>query len=64
VVIESRYRFDRIAGRMTSGEVEVAVDQFLHGVPMAPVPLNAWASEKAATTSADPLLPETHRSSP
>jgi ABC-type transport system involved in multi-copper enzyme maturation permease subunit len=42
VVIESRYRFDRIAGRMTGGEVEVAVDQFLHGIPMAPVPLNAW----------------------
>jgi ABC-type transport system involved in multi-copper enzyme maturation permease subunit len=64
VVIESRYRFDRIAGRMTGGEVEVAVDQFLHGVPMAPVPLNAWAAEKAATATADPLLPETLRSSP
>jgi ABC-type transport system involved in multi-copper enzyme maturation permease subunit len=64
VVIESRYRFDRIAGRMTGGEVEVAVDQFLHGVPMAPVPLNAWAAEKAATTSADPLPPETLRPSP
>jgi ABC-type transport system involved in multi-copper enzyme maturation permease subunit len=37
VVIESRYRFDRIAGRMTGGDVEVAVDQFLHGTPMEPV---------------------------
>jgi ABC-type transport system involved in multi-copper enzyme maturation permease subunit len=64
VVIESRYRFDRIAGRMTGGEVEVAVDQFLHGVPMAPVPLNAWAAGKSAITSTDPLPPDTFRSSP
>ncbi|ODU01491.1 MAG: hypothetical protein ABS79_01535 [Planctomycetes bacterium SCN 63-9] len=37
IVLESRYRFDRLAGRMTGGEAEVAVDQFLHGVPLAPV---------------------------
>ncbi len=48
VVIESRYRFDRIAGRMTGGEVEVAVDQFLHGIPMAPIPVDgALLQEKA-----------------
>jgi hypothetical protein len=40
VVIESRYRFDRIAGRMTGGDVEVAVDKFLHGTPMEPVLVN------------------------
>ncbi len=40
VVVESRYRFDRIAGRMTGGAVEVAVDQCLHGIPMAPIPLD------------------------
>ncbi len=48
VVIESRYRFDRIAGRMTGGAIEVAVDQFLHGTPMAPVLLDgASPGEKA-----------------
>ena len=52
VVIESRYRFDRIAGRMTGGAVEVAVDQFLHGVPMAPIPIDG-ASAPAKTPSAD-----------
>jgi ABC-type transport system involved in multi-copper enzyme maturation permease subunit len=46
VVIESRYRFDRIAGRMTGGEVEVAVDQFLHGTPMAPILLNGASMAK------------------
>ena len=40
VVVESRYRFDRIAGRMSDGAVEIAVDQFLHGVPMAPIRLD------------------------
>jgi ABC-type transport system involved in multi-copper enzyme maturation permease subunit len=44
VVVESRYRFDRIAGRMTGGETEVAVDQFLHGTPMEPVLVNSSAT--------------------
>lgn len=34
---ESRLRFDRIAGRMAGGEMQVAVDQMLHGQAMAPV---------------------------
>jgi hypothetical protein len=46
VVIESRYRFDRIAGRMTGGDVEVTVDQFLHGTPMAPILLNGASVAK------------------
>jgi hypothetical protein len=46
VVIESRYRFDRIAGRMTGGDVEVAVDQFLHGTPMEPVLVNGTSTVK------------------
>jgi hypothetical protein len=46
VIIESRYRFDRIAGRMTGGDVEVAVDQFLHGTPMEPVLVNGSATVK------------------
>jgi ABC-type transport system involved in multi-copper enzyme maturation permease subunit len=57
VVIESRYRFDRIAGRMTGGEVEVAVDQFLHGVPMEPVPLNGVPMSKSMSAD-DPALIE------
>jgi ABC-type transport system involved in multi-copper enzyme maturation permease subunit len=37
IVSEARLRFDRVAGRMSGGEVEVALDQFLHAQPMAPV---------------------------
>jgi len=48
VVIESRYRFDRIAGRMTGGAVEVAVDRFLHGIPMAPVPIDGAPPQEKA----------------
>ena len=48
VVIESRYRFDRIAGRMTGGAVEIAVDQFLHGVPMDPVRLDPISAPEQA----------------
>jgi hypothetical protein len=48
VVIESRYRFDRIAGRMTGGAAEVAVDQFLHGIPMAPIPVDGAVPQKKA----------------
>jgi len=51
VVIESRYRFDRIAGRMTGGAAEVAVDQFLHGIPMAPIPVDGAAPLEKAPLS-------------
>ena len=37
VVVETRYRFDRVAGRMTGGAAAVAIDRMIHGVPMAPV---------------------------
>lgn len=37
VVLESALRFDRIAGRIAGGSVQVAVDQALHGLPTAPV---------------------------
>jgi ABC-type transport system involved in multi-copper enzyme maturation permease subunit len=53
VVIESRYRFDRIAGRMTGGAAEVAVDRFLHGLPMAPIAIDDGAPLPAAT--AEPI---------
>jgi ABC-type transport system involved in multi-copper enzyme maturation permease subunit len=57
VVIESRYRFDRIAGRMTGGELEVTVDQFLHGTPMAPVSVNGESTANQ-TTVEDPAAIE------
>ncbi len=37
IVIETRLRFDRAAGRMTGGTAAVAVEQLIHGRPMAPV---------------------------
>jgi ABC-type transport system involved in multi-copper enzyme maturation permease subunit len=37
VATESRLRFDRIAGRMAGDEAQVAVDEMLHGKPLAPV---------------------------
>jgi ABC-type Na+ efflux pump permease subunit len=37
IVSEARLRFDRVAGRMAGGKVAVAVDELLHGRPMAPV---------------------------
>ena len=40
IVVETRVRFDRVAGRMTGGQAAVAVDRFLHGAPMAPILLN------------------------
>lgn len=38
IVAESRLRFDRIAGRIAGGELQVAFDRMIHGVPMGPVP--------------------------
>jgi ABC-type Na+ efflux pump permease subunit len=37
ITSEARLRFDRIAGRMTGGEIAVAVDQMLHGRPLTPL---------------------------
>lgn len=38
IVIETRLRFDRVAGRMTAGAAALAVDQLLLGRPMGLVP--------------------------
>lgn len=37
IVLETRLRFDRVAGRMTGGAAAVAVERLIHGRPMAPV---------------------------
>ncbi len=37
IVIDTRIRFDRIAGRMTGGATAVKLDELIHGRPMAPV---------------------------
>ena len=39
LVADTRIRFDRTAGRMTGGTTTVAIDQLIHGRPMAPVRL-------------------------
>ena len=36
LVVDTRLRFDRIAGRMTAGRVATAVDAVIHGRPKAP----------------------------
>jgi ABC-type Na+ efflux pump permease subunit len=41
IVVETRLRFDRVAGRMTAGKAAVAVDRLIHGLPMAPILLDA-----------------------
>lgn len=52
LISESRLRFDRISGRMTGGEVERKVDEFLHGPPMGPVELDAAPPVQLATKPA------------
>ncbi|MEJ7639817.1 MAG: hypothetical protein WKF75_18060, partial [Singulisphaera sp.] len=54
VVIECRLRFDRIAGRMAGGALEVAVDRAFHGLPTAPVMIDPTAVERAAPAVAIP----------
>jgi ABC-type transport system involved in multi-copper enzyme maturation permease subunit len=51
VVVETRLRFDRVAGRMTGGATAVAIDHLIHGVPMAPVKLGH--TEKATEPELD-----------
>ena len=41
IIVETRLRFDRVAGRMTGGKAAVAIDHLIHGKPMAPVLLDA-----------------------
>jgi hypothetical protein len=52
VVIECGMRFDRIAGRMAGGAMQVAVDRALHGLPTAPVLIDPTA--ETAAVPADP----------
>lgn len=40
IVSDTRLRFDRIAGRMTQGQIAIAFDEFLYGRPMAPIPID------------------------
>ena len=59
ILLDSRLRFDRIAGRMTGGEAAAAVDRFIHGTPMAPVALRPDAELRPATkASGSAELPE------
>jgi ABC-type transport system involved in multi-copper enzyme maturation permease subunit len=60
IVAEARLRFDRIAGRMAGGGVQVSVDRLLHGTPMAPVwigPANAEPS-LPPEVNGEPARPE------
>jgi hypothetical protein len=41
IVLDTRLRFDRLAGRMAGGPVEAAVDAWLHGQPRQPVLLES-----------------------
>jgi ABC-type transport system involved in multi-copper enzyme maturation permease subunit len=55
VVSEARLRFDRVAGRMAGGEVEVAVDQLLYSKSLEPVSeaeLFKWSTGRDAPISA------------
>src|SRR5262249_57146519 len=38
IVVDTRLRFDRIAGRMTAGVVETAADAWLYCQPRQPAP--------------------------
>jgi ABC-type Na+ efflux pump permease subunit len=38
LMADTRFRFDRIAGRITEGRFETAVDELVHGRPIAPIP--------------------------
>lgn len=57
VASESRLRFDRIAGRMAGGEVQVAFDQIVHGQPLAPVRIDSL-NAKTDRVKLLPLLPD------
>jgi ABC-type Na+ efflux pump permease subunit len=46
IVVEARLRFDRIAGRMSGGSVEQAVEAMIHGAPSRPVRLDAGPDPK------------------
>ena len=48
VVVETRLRFDRVAGRMTAGSAAIAVENLIHGRPMAPVLLEPKKVEAEA----------------
>jgi ABC-type Na+ efflux pump permease subunit len=48
IVIETRLRFDRLAGRITGGAAEQAVDAMFHGPPSLPVRLDTGPRSRKA----------------
>jgi hypothetical protein len=54
LVLETRLRFDRVAGRMTGGKTAVAIDRLIHGTPMAPVLLDG--KRKTIESNIDQLI--------
>jgi ABC-type transport system involved in multi-copper enzyme maturation permease subunit len=53
IIAETRLRFDRVAGRMTGGKTAVAIDQLIHGKPMAPVFLDGKEKAKVDQAALD-----------
>ena len=47
IVLETRLRFDRVAGRMIGGKTAIAFDAMIHGRPMAPVQLDGKRKAKS-----------------
>ncbi|MFO0909821.1 MAG: ABC transporter permease subunit, partial [Isosphaeraceae bacterium] len=56
VVVDTRLRFDRLAGRMTGGAAAVAFDQFLYGHPEAPIPVPVESDEDRAAPAPQPVV--------
>jgi ABC-type transport system involved in multi-copper enzyme maturation permease subunit len=54
LVAEAWLRFDRIAGRMAGGGVQVAVDRLVHGMPMEPVALGPFPDKPEASPELEP----------
>jgi hypothetical protein len=50
IVIDTRLRFDRIAGRMTEGKIAIALDGFIHAQGMGPVLLNGQPNRRIKPT--------------
>jgi hypothetical protein len=55
VVADTRLRFDRIAGRITEGQLATALDALIYGRPEAPVPLAVEDPEEVESLVNDRL---------
>ncbi len=57
LILDTRLRFDRIAGRITGGAVEATVDAWIHGEPGRPVLMDRHSSKplEQASISADTM---------